>query len=111
MKRVRTLMHDALIAGGALGAMSACAGAIDSLCESASGVAGLTLERVTLQRLKNQKRTKTYEYSLLRTLRERAKADPDVEEISGWADDTKKERFVYLRAIKICARIIADWSN
>jgi hypothetical protein len=103
VKECRARLHNEIVEKGMTGAVAACAEHADSICGSFGQIPGLTVERVSLFRLKTADRSGTLEYRLLKSLSQRVAADKGVEEEYGWDDDAPAptRRFVYLKALKI----------
>ena len=99
---VYAALHDDMLNKGVIGTVETCAERIDKIGHTYSERPGITVERTTLLRLKEQKRGKAAEAEILRNMISSAQTEKEITEDHTWIEDEEDGKtFVYVRAVKI----------
>jgi hypothetical protein len=96
-------LHDAILEKGLTGAVGVCADNVEALCKKFSERPGLTVERITLLKLKEQNRLKQFEAKALKELIDSpASSAKGKDERYEWTT-TKGggHQLAYLRAVRV----------
>jgi hypothetical protein len=102
VKEVGQALYNDMLNKGIEGTVPTCAKTIDKICYKYSEAPGNTLERTTLLRLQEQKRSHSPEAEMLRSMIKSANTEEAITEDHTWTEsDDGEKSFIYMRAIKV----------
>jgi hypothetical protein len=100
--KVTKALHDDMLAKGVTGAVATCAETVDAMCRRFSAEPGLTMERISVSRLREQKRLGSFEASALeRMIKAGSAGDGSKGEEFRWERTERGFVGTYVRAITI----------
>jgi hypothetical protein len=96
-------LHDVILENGIVGAIAVCAERVKTASEEFSKTPGLTIERITLLSLKEQKRLESFEGITLQAMYDSLKTGKEISrEVSHWAGDSDNAgSMVYVTPIMV----------